>query len=63
MEMIKGFLIGFVTGGLLITIAVTTNIETTLAYKQGQIAAVSGDIRVELIEHPDKTKTWEWKKK
>lgn len=32
-------------------------------YKQGQIDALSGVVKFELVQHPDGTKTWEEKKK
>ena len=32
-------------------------------YEDGYIDAITGNIKMELITHPDSTKTWEWIKK
>ena len=29
-------------------------------YKQGQVDALTGNAKYELIEHEDNTRTWEW---
>jgi hypothetical protein len=33
-----------------------------IGYRQGQIDALTGKVKVELVQHPDGTKTWEPKK-
>lgn len=52
-----GFFIGFGIGMILFVII--SNIE----YKNGQVDAINGQIKYELVNHPDSTKTWERIKK
>ena len=39
-------------------LAVKRNVRTK-AYKQGQIDALTGKVKYELVEHDDGTRTWE----
>ena len=60
----KGFVIGFIIGVLFVIFLVSIIPDDRMhSYKVGQADALSGKkIRVELITHPDSTRTWEWKK-
>lgn len=55
------FLGGYVLGVVLTSIVITTIMALTPegpGYKQGQIDAINGVVKYELIENPDQTKTW-----
>lgn len=50
--------VGFIFGTV-----VTLVTQGAGLYKQGQIDAINGNIKFEVVEHPDKTRTWEVIKK
>lgn len=58
----QGLGCGF-TGGLILGAAIMALVLSIAghpgSYKEGQIDALIGDIKYEVFEHPDKTKTWE----
>lgn len=57
-NVILGFMPGFLLGillGILVCIYSTAGVE----YKLGQIDALTGKIKYELVQHDDKTVSWE----
>ena len=52
-----GVLIGFVAAIMFVAFLTPSGYDD--AYKQGQIDALTNNIKYELIEHPDGTKSWE----
>ena len=54
-------MIGLVVLAVVISIVTYDNGKSS-GYRQGQIDALTGTVKYELVSHPDGTKTWESKK-
>jgi len=57
MDIILAFLAGVLVGWISLV-----DPAVDVGYKRGQIDAITGNIKYELVVHPDKTTTWEEKK-
>lgn len=57
---IEGFILGMVVGAVIVVSIIATSPFERRGYKRGQIDALTGTVKYELIEHENKTKTWEW---
>ena len=53
------FCLGFVIGVIMSLILIFIISKHTIFYKWGQIDALTGKVKFELVTQPDSTRTWE----
>lgn len=55
-----GFIVGICAGAVLLSIIIFLTGSTYVdGYKDGQVEALTGKVKYELVEHKDKTISWE----
>lgn len=53
-------LVGMLLGVLVLATANEWNTKGSAGYKKGHIDALTGNVKMELINNADSTKSWEW---